>query len=192
MLRLAMMGAAGVLALGACGPQPGEDASETTAEAAGAQTAAAESAEPDEAAPQAGARFSEDGTRIAYTVPQDEWPHHAETSAEITAEDFAYRIATLADDRFGGRGPASDKGEPAADWIATEMQTAGLRPAGVDGTWFQPVPLIESTLQEDQSSYEITVNGEPMGLQVGGDVTYWSQNPEESVSLEASDLVFVG
>ena len=126
-------------------------------------------------------------------MPEDaDWPYHAETSAEITEDDFAYRIATLSDDRFAGRGPASERGEPAAQWIATEMEAAGLQPAGVDGTWFQPVPLIESTLQEAQSSFDITVNGEPMGLTVGEDVTYWSQNNETSVSLEASDLVYVG
>ena len=121
-----------------------------------------------------------------------DWPYHAATSPQITAADFAYRISTLSDDRFAGRGPASERGEPAARWIATEMEAAGLEPAGVDGSWFQPVPLIESTLQEASSSFDITVNGAPMGLNVGEDVTYWSQNPQESVSLEASDLVFVG
>lgn len=195
MLRYALMGAAASLALSACGPDEAAERETDAAAPATAETGAA-TAPAEEAgggADATGARFSEDGTRVAYTVPQDEgWPWHAETSAEINAEDFAYRIATLADDRFGGRGPASDKGEPAADWIATEMERAGLEPAGLDGGWFQPVPLIESTLQEDQSSYEITVNGEPMGLQVGADVTYWSQNPEETVSLEPSDLVFVG
>jgi Zn-dependent M28 family amino/carboxypeptidase len=124
--------------------------------------------------------------------PSAEWPYHAPTSPEITEADFAYRIATLADDRFAGRGPASERGEPAAQWIATEMEVAGLEPAGVDGSWFQPVALIESTLDEAVSSFDITIDGEPMGLSVGEDVTYWSQNPQEFVSLEASDLVYVG
>jgi hypothetical protein len=44
------------------------------------------------------------------------------------------------------------------------MESAGLEPAGVDGGWFQPVALIESTLQDESSSFEITINGEPMGL----------------------------
>jgi predicted outer membrane protein len=74
------------------------------------------------------------------------WPYHAATSPQITEADFAYRIATLSDDRFAGRGPASARGEAAAQWIATEMEAAGLEPAGVDGSWFQPVALIESTL----------------------------------------------
>jgi Zn-dependent M28 family amino/carboxypeptidase len=172
MIRILTLAAAAPLALlAACGapeseaPQSADAAAEQAAETA-AETAAADAG--------------------------SEWPYHAPTSPEITEADFAYRIATLSDDRFAGRGPASERGEPAAQWIATEMQAAGLEPAGVDGSWFQPVALIESTLDEAASSFDITINGEAMGLSVGQDVTYWSQNPEEAVSLEASDLVYVG
>lgn len=159
------------LALAACGP------------------AADDSAAPQAAAPDpAGAAE----TAAAVIEAAAEWPYHQATDPAITEADFRYRIETLSDDRFGGRGPASEMGEPAAQWIATEMERAGLEPAGVDGTWFQSVPLIESTLQEARSSFEITINGEAMGLTALEDVTYWSQNPEETVSLEASDLVWVG
>ncbi|XBQ16616.1 MAG: M28 family metallopeptidase [Oceanicaulis sp.] len=193
MLRFLAFSSAAVLTgalIAACDPPaPEAEGPEDAVSETGSGTADA----PDRGeAGMSGVSRSADGIEIAYTVPADEWPHHAETDPEITEEDFAYRIATLADERFGGRGPASEKGEPAADWIATEMERAGLEPAGLDGTWFQPVPLIETTLQEDQSAFEITVNGEPMGLRVGEDVTYWSQNPEQSVSLEDSELVFVG
>ncbi|WP_270375069.1 M28 family metallopeptidase [Marinicauda sp. Alg238-R41] len=121
-----------------------------------------------------------------------EWPVHEETAPAITEADFAYRISTLADDRFGGRGPGSERGEPAADWIAEEMDMMGLEPAGEDGTWFQDVPLLQITLDEEASSFDVSVGGEPMGLELGADAVYWSQNPEETVSLTESDVVFVG
>lgn len=165
MIRTLSILSVSTLALAACGPA-NEPAEDTNTDAVSTDTAAAET--------------------------MSEWPVHSDTSSGITEADFAYRISTLADDRFGGRGPASEKGEPAAQWIATEMENAGLQPAGVDGSWFQPVALIESTLDEATSSFEITLNGEPMGLTSLEDVTYWSQNPQESVSLEASDLVWVG
>jgi len=160
-----------VLALSACA-QPAEEASEAEA--------------PASAAP------AEAPVESAASEPAGDWPYHQETDAAITEADFAYRISTLSDDRFGGRGPASEKGEPAAQWIATEMENAGLEPAGVDGSWFQPVALIESTLQDASSSFDISINGEATGLTALEDVTYWSQNPVEAVSLEASDLVWVG
>ncbi len=145
-------------------------------------------------APEPDATQAESGaaTQTAAAEPAADWPFHQATEPAITEADFRYRIETLSDDRFGGRGPASEKGEPAAQWIATEMERAGLEPAGVNGTWFQPVPLIESTLQETRSSYEITVNGQAMGLTALEDVTYWSQNPVTDVSLADSDLVWVG
>lgn len=149
----------------------------------------------DSAAPVVDAPEAEAPAEIAETAaaePAADWPYHQATDPAITEADFRYRIETLSDDRFGGRGPASEKGEPAAQWIATEMERAGLEPAGVDGSWFQPVPLIESTLQETSSRFEITINGEAMDLTALEDVTYWSQNPEDAVSLEASDLVWVG
>jgi len=125
------------------------------------------------------------------TMP-DTWPLHAVTRTAITAEDFAYRISTLADDRFEGRAPASGQGEAAARWIADEMAAAGLSPAGENGGWFQGVPLIESTLAEDASRLDITVDGQSLGLRINQDIVYWSQNPEEQVNLENSGLVFVG
>lgn len=120
------------------------------------------------------------------------YPAHQPSDAAISEADFAYRISALADDRFEGRGPASEHGEQAAVWIAEEMDAIGLEPAGEDRGWFQPVPLIESTLDESASSFDISIDGEPMGLQTNVDVVYWSQNPDEQVSLEDSDLVFVG
>ncbi|KPP81164.1 MAG: hypothetical protein HLUCCA04_09240 [Oceanicaulis sp. HLUCCA04] len=119
------------------------------------------------------------------------WPPVGETSADITQDDLHFRIATLADDRFEGRAPASESGERSAQWIADEMARAGVQPAGTDG-WYQPVPLIEATLDEGNSSLEITVNDGPMGMAMGEDVVYWSQNPDEQVSIEDTELVFVG
>ncbi|HCR64957.1 MAG TPA: peptidase M28 [Oceanicaulis sp.] len=127
----------------------------------------------------------------AETQASSAYPAHQASDAAITEADFAYRISALADDRFEGRGPASEHGEQAATWIAEEMDAVGLEPAGTDG-WFQPVPLIESTLDESASNFDISIDGEAMGLQTNVDVVFWSQNPEEQVSLDASELVFVG
>ncbi|MCC5996140.1 MAG: M28 family peptidase [Oceanicaulis sp.] len=167
MLRFAGLAGASLIWLAACG----EPAAERPAEQA--ETAAPE------AAP-------------AETANGGDWPYHAETSPEITEADFAYRISTLADDRFAGRAPGHEIGETAADWIAEEMARMGLEPAGEDGGWFQNVPLIESTLDEAVSDLDITLNGEPMGLRMGQDVVFWTQQPVDSVTLDPSGMVFVG
>lgn len=140
----------------------------------------------------AAAPESDDTAAPETSQTSNAYPAHQPSDAAISEADFAYRISALADDRFEGRGPASEHGEQAAVWIAEEMDAIGLQPAGEDRGWFQPVPLIESTLDESASSFDISIDGEPMGLQTNVDVVYWSQNPDEQVSLEESDLVFVG
>ncbi|WP_429911788.1 M28 family metallopeptidase [Glycocaulis sp.] len=120
-----------------------------------------------------------------------EWPPVGETSAEITADDLHFRISVLADDRFEGRAPGTESGERSAQWIADELARVGVQPAGTEG-WYQPVPLIEATLDEERSTLDISINGEPMGLGMRRDAVYWTENPEEHVSIADTELVFVG
>lgn len=121
-----------------------------------------------------------------------DWPPTGETSPEITQDDLHFRIRVLADDRFEGRAPGTESGERSAQWIADELARVGVQPAGVNGTWYQPVPLIEAVLDEERSSLDISVNGTPMGLGLGQDTVFWSQNPQEHVAISDTELVFVG
>lgn len=117
------------------------------------------------------------------------------TVAAITAEDLDARIKTLADDKFEGRGPGSENGEKAADWIAAEMERIGLQPGGDDGTWFQNVGMVEQTLDESQSS--LTFNGGRSGeaypMQLKTDAVLWTKRQASNeLSFQESELVFVG
>lgn len=119
-------------------------------------------------------------------------PPHQETSTEITGDDLAWRIQTLASDEFEGRAPATPGGLLASQWIADEMTNAGLTPAGEDGTYFQAVPLVEATMNVGASSFDISVNGESMGLELLTDVVYGTRRLDGTVTFENSELVFVG
>ncbi len=116
----------------------------------------------------------------------------ATTSAEITASDLSARIAELADDKYQGRAPASDGGRAAGQWIADEMARVGLEPGGDDGSYFQAVPLVKSTLDGDASSLTIAGAAGPVDLAVGTDTVYWTKRLEPEQSFEDSELVFVG
>ena len=50
-------------------------------------------------------------------------------------------IRFLSDDGFEGRAPGSRGGELAAKYIATQLQTFGVKP-GNKGSYFQPVSLV--------------------------------------------------
>jgi len=53
---------------------------------------------------------------------------------------FAH-VKFLAADEFKGRKSGSPEYRKAAEYVAAEMQKAGLKPGGENGTWFQEVPF---------------------------------------------------
>lgn len=117
------------------------------------------------------------------------------TSAAITAGDLRARIALLADDAFEGRGPAAEKGEQTADWIAAELDRIGVQPAGENGTWFQTVGMVEQTIDEAASNLTFSggASGEDFPMVLKESAVLWTKKQDRSeAAWESSDLVFVG
>lgn len=89
-------------------------------------------------------------------------------------------ITYLASNECEGRGPTTKGLDLAADYIANQFKEAGLKPAGVDGTYFQPFGLPGMVLE---SPAKLTLTGpdgkaealkqkeqfEPMGVSGGGE-----------------------
>lgn len=67
----------------------------------------------------------------------------AQSDPPITPADLRRHIDQLASDGFQGRAPATDGERLTTDYIVREFQARGLEPAGVNGTWLQPVGLVE-------------------------------------------------
>src|SRR6267142_6570426 len=65
--------------------------------------------------------------------------------ADTAAMDAHLRF--LASDLLEGRAPATRGGRLATEYIAAQFQALGLQPAGVNGTYFQPVNLVGMTPQ---------------------------------------------
>lgn len=61
---------------------------------------------------------------------------------EISGERIRAHVKFLASDLLEGRGVGVRGGELATEYLATQLALAGARPAGVGGSWFQPVPLV--------------------------------------------------
>jgi hypothetical protein len=68
-------------------------------------------------------------------------------------------VEFLADDLLEGREPGTRGYEIAARYVATELEALGITPAGERGTFFQPVPLLESKLREGELL--LTTKGAP-------------------------------
>ena len=60
-------------------------------------------------------------------------------------------VKALANDSLKGRDTGSDGYRAAAAYVVEQFQRAGLKPAGENGGWYQPVPLRVLRLRTDQS-----------------------------------------
>lgn len=120
-------------------------------------------------------------------------PLPSDTSAAISGADIAKRIEILSDDTFEGRAPGTEAGEAAARWIAAEMARIGLQPAAADGTFLQPVGMVELTLDETVSGISFQNGETDMAMTLGTDAVIWSKRQtEDEMTFDASELVFVG
>ena len=70
------------------------------------------------------------------------------TSAAITPADLATRLYIFADDSMQGRLLATAGNVKGAEYIANELKSMGLTPAGDNGTYFQSVNVIDRALDE--------------------------------------------
>nr|WP_321510638.1 M28 family metallopeptidase [uncultured Hyphomonas sp.] len=133
-------------------------------------------------------------TNEAAAAPELLMPLPEGTVADITADDLAVRIKTLADDTFEGRGPGTPTGEAAADWIAAEMNRIGLEPGGDNGTYLQEVKMVNQTIDPSTSYLSFTSeDGTEIPTKLKDDAVIWTkrQNATE-LSFDPSDVVFVG
>src|SRR6202521_6240350 len=78
---------------------------------------------------------------------------HTSAKLEITsvempdAEKIRAHVKFLASDLLEGRGTGQRGGDIAAEYIATQFELYGLKPAGDNGTYMQKVPMVGITPQ---------------------------------------------
>jgi len=77
------------------------------------------------------------------------------------------------------------------DYLAAEMEAAGLEPMGVNGTYFQPVMLTEVTAK-DSSFARIDTGTEALHFNQRENAVFWTKQFTDTVKVENSEMVFVG
>src|SRR5271154_813598 len=98
-------------------------------------------------------------------------------------------VQFLADDALEGRDTGSRGFEKAADYMAEQFNSAGLRPAGVNG-YRQPMDFDVVRIDESHSSLELLRDGKAEPLKLGDDAIL-GVNSHAAESVEAA-AVFVG
>jgi Zn-dependent M28 family amino/carboxypeptidase len=114
----------------------------------------------------------------------------ADPPAAISADRIKAAVAFLASDRLEGRGPGTRGEELATDYLAGEFKTAGLRPAGADGTYFQPVPLVR-VVTSPKATLRAAKGGEVLDFAAGEDFSGTTRTQAELEEFDA-EAVFVG
>ncbi|NOX58543.1 MAG: M20/M25/M40 family metallo-hydrolase [Planctomycetes bacterium] len=105
----------------------------------------------------------------------------------ITADSFQRHINFLAADAQGGRGLGSEGIARSADYIAKHLASAGLDPAGDNGTFFQSFDV--SLNPKRTGKCELTVTGTDVKPQVDTDFVPFEFSGEGKFD---GDLVFAG
>ncbi|MBS0275443.1 MAG: M28 family peptidase [Proteobacteria bacterium] len=129
---------------------------------------------------------------VAAPVFAAQYPGHPKTTPDIIAADLSARDKAISDDAFQGRGPGTVGGRAASQWIADEMKRIGLKP-GYHGSWFQPVPAVNITLDAAKSSLSFnTPKGSIDPKFPDADVYWTSRFKSNEVRVKDAPLVFVG
>ncbi len=110
---------------------------------------------------------------------------------EISTEDLAAHIRTLSSDAFEGRAPGGRGEQLTVDYIADQFRRLGLEPGNGD-SYFQTVPMVESTASSATTLSIAWPGGEAQTLAFGTDMVLGTSSGQPQVLIENSDMVFVG
>jgi hypothetical protein len=99
---------------------------------------------------------------LAATAHASEPP--AAAVARIDPAGLSARVRFLSDDLLEGRASAERGYEIASAYVAAELAALGVEPAGADGTWFQPVPLVR-TRAGDKATVTLSLRGKARELE---------------------------
>ncbi len=109
----------------------------------------------------------------------------------VRPEALRSHMAFLADDLLEGRGTGTRGYQLAANYVRAQFAQMGLKPGGVDGSYFQNVRFRKIELLRDQTSMLVDNGGAEKKLAVDKDFVLQG-NPLSSDSTASAEVVFVG
>ena len=109
----------------------------------------------------------------------------------IRPEAIAAHMRFLSDALLEGRGTGERGHEIAARYVAAELESMGLKPAGVNGTWFQPLSLRGTGLIPEQTSFQLVRDGKSQKLVLDQDYIIYANLLLMDTTVDAG-AVFVG
>ncbi len=111
-------------------------------------------------------------------------------SSPINEQFLRAHIKYLSDDQLEGRGTGAPGGELAAKYIAAQLEAMGLKGAGKDGSFFQPVSLV-GVKADPKTALTVSAGAKSETFKFADEFVAFTgaQAPEVDVNAE---MVFVG
>jgi Zn-dependent M28 family amino/carboxypeptidase len=137
--------------------------------------------------------FAQSATRphvAALTYPH--LPSAAYAAMETVSTDrIRAQVRFLSHDLLEGRGTGQRGGDIAAEYLATQFATYGLKPAGEKGTYFQKVPMVGITPEAGTTMAFVGADGKTTTLKALEQYVAYDQTQKAESSVDAP-IVFVG
>jgi len=110
---------------------------------------------------------------------------------KIEAKRIREFVKYLSSDALEGRGTGQKGGDAAADWIAKQFESFGLKPGGEKGTFFQEVPMVGVKTRAESAFAFAPANGAEIPLKYADEIVTNNEAQEEKAEIDAP-IVFVG
>ena len=114
----------------------------------------------------------------------------AQQAPRITPHEIDGHVRFLSSDLLEGRAPATRGGRLTSEYIAAQLRTYGVEPAGENGGYFQRVPI--DVVGADPATIQVRASGAASAaLRHPEDVVVWAGSAAER-SEASGEIVFVG
>ena len=123
---------------------------------------------------------------VACAKPAPPAPPPGPAENEITTASLTTHDKTLSSDEFEGRAPATPGGEKTQRYLADQLKALGVEPGAPNGTYFQEVPIVSSTIER---TFVLSVPGTTYKYYKDVVASSGSERPRVQVQ---GDVVFVG
>lgn len=97
----------------------------------------------------------------------------------------------LASDAYEGRAPGTHGEEMTVAYITEQFKKAGLKPGNPDGTYVQKVPMV-GIVTDQKAVLSFGRGAKTQRLAWRDDFVAWTKRVADTVSVDKSDVVFVG
>jgi Zn-dependent M28 family amino/carboxypeptidase len=112
-------------------------------------------------------------------------------SGPIDPRRLSAIVKELASDSYEGRAPGTAGEKKTVAYLVEQMKALGLEPAGADGSFIQPVPMIRTRIGTGTMQARVGT-GAAMPLTQGRQIYVSTVRPVDRATIRNAPLVFVG